>query len=93
MTREEAKEYLINISYKLGSMAIEYLTEKDGEKMREAIYALELEPCDDAVSRQAVEKITWEEPSYIDPINALTEVREKIRALPSIVPQPKIGKW
>ena len=37
MKREEAKDFLIDISYKLGSMAIEYLTEKDGEKMREAI--------------------------------------------------------
>lgn len=44
MTREEAKEYLINISYKLGNMSIEYLTEKDGEKMREAINTLEQEP-------------------------------------------------
>ena len=44
MTREDAKEFLIDISYKLGNMAIEYLTEKDGEKMREAIKALEQEP-------------------------------------------------
>lgn len=28
-------------------MAIEYLTEKDGEKMREAIKVLEQEPCND----------------------------------------------
>ena len=41
MTREEAKEFLVNISYKLGNMSIEYLTEKDGEKMREAIAILE----------------------------------------------------
>lgn len=44
MTGEEAKEFLINISYKLGNMSVEYLTEKDGEKMREAIKALEQEP-------------------------------------------------
>lgn len=37
MTREEAKSYLIAISNILDSMAIEYLKEKDGEKMREAI--------------------------------------------------------
>lgn len=43
MTREEAKEFLINISYKLGNMSVEYLTEKDGEKMREAIETLEQE--------------------------------------------------
>ena len=41
MTTEEAKSFLINISYQLGNMGIEYLSEKDGEKMREAIKALE----------------------------------------------------
>lgn len=44
MTREEAKEFLIFISRTLGNMGIEYLTEKDGEKMREAIKVLEQEP-------------------------------------------------
>lgn len=43
--------------------------------------------CEDAISRQAVEKITWEEPSYTDALNVLTEVREKIRQLPSVKPQ------
>lgn len=37
MTNEEAKSFLINISYKFGTMGVEYLSEKDGEKMREAI--------------------------------------------------------
>lgn len=43
MTREEAREFLIDISYKLGDMSVEYLSEKDGEKMREAIKVLEQE--------------------------------------------------
>jgi len=46
MTREEAKEYLINISYQLGTMGMEYLSDKDGIKMREAIKILEQESCD-----------------------------------------------
>ena len=41
MTKEEAKSFLIAISYDLGNMAVEDLSEKDGEKMREAIKALE----------------------------------------------------
>lgn len=57
----------------------------------EGIKALEQEPCEDCISRQAVEKITWEEPSYTDPFNVLTEVREKVRALPPVTPQPKTG--
>ena len=44
MTEEEAIEFLTKISYALGTMAVEYLSEKDGEKMREAIKALEQEP-------------------------------------------------
>ncbi len=51
----------------------------------------EREPCEDAISRQAVEKITWEEPSYTDALNVLTEVRDKVRALPLVNPQPKTG--
>jgi len=43
MTREEAKEFLIFISNMLGNTGIEYLTEKDGEKMRNAIESLEQE--------------------------------------------------
>lgn len=45
---------------------------------------LDLTPCDDAVSRKAVEEITWEEPSYTDALNVLTEVRDKVKALPSV---------
>lgn len=37
MTKEEAYEFLMKISYALGNMSIEYLSEKDGEKMREAV--------------------------------------------------------
>ena len=44
MTREEAKAFLTDISYDLGTMRMEYLSCNDGEKMREAIKALEQEP-------------------------------------------------
>lgn len=36
------------------------------------------------IDANAVEKITWQDPSYTDPLNVLTEVREKVRALPTI---------
>lgn len=54
-----------------------------------AIKALDQQPCEDCVSREAVEKITWEEPSYTDALNVLTEVREKIRQLPSVTPKAR----
>ena len=53
----------------------------------------ELKPCDDCVSRKAVEKITWEEPYYRDALNVLAEVRDRVRALPSVQPQRPQGKW
>jgi hypothetical protein len=63
MTREEAKEYLINISYKLGTMGIEYLTEKDGEKMRDAIHALERESVLDKI-RAEIKALSPEPTAY-----------------------------
>ena len=59
------------------------ITEKERDRI---IKALEQEPSEDAISRDAVEKITWEEPNYDDVLNVLTEVRDKVRALPSVTP-------
>jgi len=41
----------------------------------------------DCISRKAALDITWHDPSYSDPLNVLTEVRDKIRELPSVTPQ------
>ena len=49
--------------------------------------------CEDAISRQAAENITWNEPSYTDALNVLTEVRDKIRALPFVTPKQRTGHW
>jgi hypothetical protein len=40
----------------------------------------------DCISRQAAIDATWEEPTYTDPLNVLTEVRDRIKALPSAKP-------
>ena len=48
----------------------------------------------DCISRKAVLDITWQDPSYTDPLNVLTEVRNKVRELPSVTPQePRTGHW
>ena len=44
----------------------------------------------DLIDRQAAIKATWEEPMYADPINVLTEVRDRIKALPSA---ERRGRW
>ena len=42
----------------------------------------------DCISRQAAIDVTWEEPSYIAPLNILAEIRDRIKALPSAQPEP-----
>ena len=44
----------------------------------------------DLISRQAVIDATWFEPSYTDPLNVLTEVRDRLKALPSAQPEQQI---
>lgn len=36
------------------------------------------------IKREDAIKATWHEPSYIDPYNILTEVRDRIEALPTV---------
>ena len=41
----------------------------------------------DTISRQAALDATWFEPSYTDPLNVLTEVRDRLKVLPSAQPE------
>lgn len=95
MTREEAArwmEFMMDQMPKEPPEGCDYSEEwADSHNVvlqayRVAIQSLLTEPSDDAVSRQAVERLTWEEPSYSDSLNALTEVRVKVRSLPSVTP-------
>jgi hypothetical protein len=54
----------------------------------------------DLIDRQAAIDATWFEPSYTDPLNVLTEVRDKLKVLPSVQPEQKTcegckhsGQW
>jgi hypothetical protein len=47
----------------------------------------------DCISRKAALDITWHDPSYSDPLNVLTEVRDKIRDLSSVTPIRPKGHW
>lgn len=42
------------------------------------------------IDRQAAISATWQEPSYTDPINVLTEVRDRINALPTASPWHRV---
>lgn len=87
MTREEAETFLCSISGDLGFTDIENYTCKDGEKMREAIKALEQDPCEDAISRQAVLELV------ADYDLSMGQVVKGIHALPSVTAQPNTGRW
>ena len=41
----------------------------------------------DLIRRKDAIDATWFEPSYTDPLNVLTEVRDKIKVLPSAQPE------
>ena len=43
MTREEAKDFLFDMFNLIGTTAMEYWTEKDAEKMRQAVLTIENE--------------------------------------------------
>jgi len=43
----------------------------------------------DYIDRQAAIDATWFEPSYTDPLNVLTEVRDRLKALPSAQPEKR----
>lgn len=64
----------------------------DAEAIDMAIKALEQEPCEEAISRQAVmDEIEF---TPFDDYSDYLMIREKIEALPPVKPQePKTGHW
>ena len=71
--------------------------EKTIDALQNAIKALEQEPCGDCISRQAVinaiknyASMLWEK--YYEQVPEST-ILEMIQELPSVTPQPKVGRW
>ena len=90
MTREEAIMVLKNEQPHCGKKAL-FPEEKKYEAYNVAIKALEQEPCDDAISRQAVEEAIYDYSRSCD-VN-YAQIMEYIDKLPSVNPQPKTGHW
>lgn len=42
------------------------------------------------IKREDAIKATWQEPSYADPLNVLTEVRDRINAIPTASPWHRV---
>jgi hypothetical protein len=63
-----------------------------GADIDKAIHALEQQPCEDAVSRQAlIDKATSWDAHLTDSERAVS--LEDIMSLPSVTPQPKTAEW
>ena len=86
MTSEEARDYLLNVSYMIGTTAVEYMTLKDGDKIREAIEALKVQEWI-PLSEQMPEDGTWN--IFTDGKNISVE-RYKMDALDHFWPN---GRW
>ena len=85
MTREEAIAY--------GKRVIDLGLNDETQAFCEmAIKALEQEPCEDTISRQAVLDINanyhGQMPNHIN-----HQIWQEIKDLPSVTPQPKKGRW
>ena len=79
MTREEALKVLDTIPT-IGEQV---------DALDMAIEALEKEPCDDAISRQAV----IDEMGDTNMDIYTEEVKDFVRSLPPVIPQTKAGRW
>lgn len=88
MTREEA---IIKAIKTNGLFRTNY-NPKDVEKViNKAIKVLEHEPCEDAISRKAVEDAIYDYSRACD-VNE-QQIMEYIDKLPPIQPRAKVGKW
>ena len=91
MTREQAIEH--------GKFQLEVFGGEHREFIKLAIEALEQEPCEDHVNTGTMVKLddvielTYDEPSYHDPINVLAELRDKVRELDTYEIPSELGRY
>ena len=95
MNNKEARRELDSIDYYLQHHTDDY-SERSHDAMMMAISALEQEPCDDAISRDAVIEAIASNDSTNGTVAVFTgkQVIAMINKLPSVRPQEqKIGQW
>lgn len=85
MTREEAIEALKHDIHNAR------VSGHQTEQYDMAIKALEQEPCDDAISRQAVMDCFKKWQSYM--ATRLFDFEKELKSLPSVTPQQKVWRW
>jgi hypothetical protein len=97
MTRKEKINQLNDIFAEINEddNAVCYLTSEDNELIESAIEALEQQPCEDAISRQAAIDALDKRFDEI-PMEQTTEIlllRKDLRTLPPVQPKIKVGHW
>jgi len=90
MTREEAIAILVHEIDEDPFVRTEY-RERIHEALKIAIKALEQEPCEDAISRQAT--LDCLTATSLKKFDFILDARDKIKNLPPVTPQPKMGHW
>ena len=85
MTNEEA---IGNLTH-----AIRWNDMPKKEALDMAMKALEQQPCEDAISRQAVISTIYDNKSDFKNDFAQGFFADRINDLPPVTPQPKIGRW
>lgn len=90
MTKEEAIAILSH-----DKEQIDYPHGAYGTALEMAIKALQKEPCNDCVSREAVlEQIdSWSEDEFLRATNPFYYLRKRIESLPSVNTERKVGYW
>lgn len=92
MTREEVIDGLeIYTAGRLNKDRV-HITVEELQKFIDEIKALEQEPCEDCISRQAVINAIANTCFWLSTDN-WKELMKCIDSLPSVTPQPKSGKW
>jgi hypothetical protein len=99
--RKEVDNYDYSLFHSDLEQADKEILQKKIDALDKAIEALEQEPCKDTISReQAIDAVSnlFEISEYPHPYPQgkpirLRDIKEKLKHLPSIQPQPKTGHW
>lgn len=99
MTNEEAK-HIIDVAFDIPQAVRRagedrtYIEDEIMEAKNMAIQALEQEPCEDAISRQALlDEINRIGIKAFETYNDYSRLFDFVDTLPPVTPQPKTGNW
>ena len=87
MTREKAL-------VKVRGYLTDLIPSEDYDEVEEIMLALEQQPCEDCISRQAVDELSKNLVHITrDKADFLCKFWEGLQKMPPVTPQPKIGRW